>query len=325
MLVLTVAVIAGALELFVSQWLDDGMQYDLEMWKYARSLKAISENPRIGHEHRPDARADLMGVDVKINRLGHRDDEIETVKPKGRFRILMLGDSVTFGWGVPQDQTFAQVLEQRFRAEGIDAEVINTGVGNYNTTMEVESFFAHSRKLDPDVVILNYFINDAEPIPSYENNWLERHSKAWVYFASRIDAAWRHVGLGQKTDWRDYYRHLYDSEANPNGWPQVVTAIEHLSSHCVQQDISLFVVQYPELRQLRPYPFEAQHRMVRDLAERLGVPYLDLLNSVGSEEPSSLWVTAPDPHPNIKANLLFGDALYKWLSDQPPMTSSSIQ
>ncbi len=53
MLGLTLALIVGGVELYVRFVEDDGMQFDLEMWKYAKSVKRISENPRIGHEHRP--------------------------------------------------------------------------------------------------------------------------------------------------------------------------------------------------------------------------------------------------------------------------------
>ena len=57
MLALSLAfgVIAGALLLEVAaRWtLDSGMDFDLEMWKYARDIKRVSDVPAIGHEHRP--------------------------------------------------------------------------------------------------------------------------------------------------------------------------------------------------------------------------------------------------------------------------------
>ena len=49
--------------------------YDVEMSRYAVEVKEKSDNPKIGHVHKPNAEAYLMGVDVKINSDGLRDDE----------------------------------------------------------------------------------------------------------------------------------------------------------------------------------------------------------------------------------------------------------
>src|SRR5262245_37238033 len=124
-MIITTAVIAAAsIEIIVRTAIDNGMQHDLEMWKYARDLKQISSNPLIGHEHRPNAQARLMGVDVTINSKGLRDREIPQDRTGTTPRILMLGDSFTEGWGVPLDQTFAKRVERLYAASGSAAEVI---------------------------------------------------------------------------------------------------------------------------------------------------------------------------------------------------------
>lgn len=308
----SLVLIVVMLELYVHAMVDDGMQYDLEMWKYARELKVVSDNPEIGHEHRPDSRARLMGVDVAINALGFRDDEIDLVVPEGRVRIVSLGDSITFGWGVPQDETFSQILETELRARGQDVEVINLGVGNYNTTMEVAAFLEHAAILNPDIVLLNYFINDTEMTPEYQTSFIERHSRAWTFFSARLDIAARELGLGSRTDWQSYYEGLYDPELNPNGWDNAAAAIRDLAAWCREHGVSLRIANFPELRVLDPYPFEFVGHRVERLAEDLSVPYLDLLDAVRGEDPATLWVTVPDPHPNARANHLFGLALADW-------------
>ena len=50
--------------------LDDGMLYELEMWKYARGVKERDMRPDFGHRHRPNAEAQLMGVHVRTNKQG---------------------------------------------------------------------------------------------------------------------------------------------------------------------------------------------------------------------------------------------------------------
>jgi len=53
-----------------------------------------------------------MGVDVHTDSLGFRDSERTLAKPANTTRIVMLGDSIVFGWGCPQNETMAARLEK---------------------------------------------------------------------------------------------------------------------------------------------------------------------------------------------------------------------
>ena len=77
----------------------NGMRYDIEMTKYAKQLKRKSTIVGLRYEHVPNSEADLMGVNVKINSVGLRDYEYPFEKNDSTLRILVLGDSQTFGWG----------------------------------------------------------------------------------------------------------------------------------------------------------------------------------------------------------------------------------
>src|SRR5499427_5580761 len=153
------------MEVAVRAFLDDGKQFDLEMWKYALEVKGISPDPLIGHDHRPNRHAFLMGVQFDTNSKGLRDREFSYEKPPGKLRILMLGDSFTVGWGAKFDETFPKRIERIYADRGIEADVINTGVGNYNTIQEVEYYLTEGYKYNPDIVVLNFTFNDAEPVP----------------------------------------------------------------------------------------------------------------------------------------------------------------
>ena len=62
------------------------------------------------YKHAPGLTRIYQGVEVSINELGLRDRDL-TKKHEGELRLLLLGDSVTFGWGVPVEQTFSRQLE----------------------------------------------------------------------------------------------------------------------------------------------------------------------------------------------------------------------
>ena len=313
-IVIGVLIAFAAFEMGVRTLLDDGMQFDLEMKKYALHLKLVSDNPKIGHLHRPNGKTHVMGVDVTTNSAGFRDREFAVDRPHDGLRIMMLGDSLMFGWGVPQDVTVSKVLERHFRDAGYPVEVINTGIGNTNTTMQVEAFIQDWARFSPNVVVLNYFINDAEHNPPHDTiTLISKYSSAWTYIASRIDVAIRMADRENQRGWKEYYSGLYDARTNPGGWENVKLAIRKLQEYCAQNGIGLFIVNYPELRELDPYPFEREENMLRDYSGQLGIPYLNLLNGIEKEAPESLWVTRPDPHPNSKADALFARSIFDWL------------
>jgi lysophospholipase L1-like esterase len=289
----------------------NGMHFGIEMWKYAKALKRTSPNPEMGHEHIPNSEAFLMGVPVKISSAGLRDREFSLEKPKGVYRILVLGDSITFGWGVPQDKTFSKLLEQSLNKEPPPGrtgpfEVINTGVGNYNTAQEVAFFKERGQLYKPDMVLLAFFINDAEETPREERNWLARESCLYVFASSAWDGILR--GFGSRPAYKDYYLGLYQDDKP--GWIACKKALKELMSTCKKDHIDLRIVLMPELHKFgADYEFQKVHEAVRELAKEGGVASIDLLNCLSGQDPPSLWVSPGDPHPNERANELFSKEL----------------
>lgn len=298
-----------ALEAAVRVVVDDGMQYELEMWKYALEAKRVSANEDIGHEHVPGAGARLMGVDVAINDIGLRDDPVAVPKPDGTVRVLFLGDSITFGWGVPDEDRVSERVESALNSDpglpGTRVEVINAGVGNYNAAMSVAWYLEHGAELEPDVIVFNYFINDAEPIPRRQGGWLRENSAAFVLISGMVDSLLRRTQ--ERQDWRDYYRALYSPDSRARD--DMILALNDLNIVTRADGIPVLFAIYPELRELDPYPFQDITDWLARQTQPFGWITVDLLGSVADVSPESLWVTVPDPHPNAEANAHFADAL----------------
>ncbi len=301
-----------AIEIYVRIVVDDGLNYSLEMWKYAKQLKYVSDDIRIGHEHLPNSHAHLMGVDVSINSMSLRDKEVSLQRPSNTVRVLMLGDSITFGWGVAARETISKKLEielgsffprQKF-------EVVNAGVGNYNTAMEVNWFLSKGHAYNPNLVVLNYFINDAEMTPKRRGGLLREHSAAYVYITNLLDSTFRNFS---GRDWRGYYLGLYAPEAQ--GWSVARERIRTLANICGKRGIALAIASYPELHQLTPYPFLTVNHSLQQLADELNLRFINLLPAVINHTPESLWVTRDDAHPNATANNKYARRLAEELKD----------
>jgi hypothetical protein len=93
---------------------------------------------------------------VAINSKGLRDREYPYDKPAATRRILCIGDSFTFGYGVEVDQTFAKQLEAMLGREAGAGnwEVINAGVPGTGTAHHLAYYDLEGCKYSPDYVLL---------------------------------------------------------------------------------------------------------------------------------------------------------------------------
>ena len=113
-----------------------------------------------GWSHIPGVkgRFDTFGFDVsvEINEQGFRGPSVETEKDPAKTRILVVGDSLVWGFGVQQEDTF--VAEMAARCPNL--EVINFGVSGYATDQELLLFKERGKQLNPDIVALVVASND---------------------------------------------------------------------------------------------------------------------------------------------------------------------
>ena len=99
------------------------------------------------------------GKQVTTNNLGFRSPEIDASKPL----IVMLGDSMTFGYGVADDQSNPAQLQRLLP----DSFVLNAGTIAYNIEQETLLYEGKIAKLNPVMVILEFIQNDIEPKLKY--------------------------------------------------------------------------------------------------------------------------------------------------------------
>lgn len=76
------------------------INYDIEMWKYAKKLKTKVKNKKINHIHINNKSAILQNVEVSINNFGQREREYnQSFLNEFNKSFLILGSSVAMGWG----------------------------------------------------------------------------------------------------------------------------------------------------------------------------------------------------------------------------------
>ncbi len=302
------------------------LDFSMEMWKYATQLKRTDPNPNLSFTNRPYGHAFLMGQDVQISSQGLRDREFSLQKPPGTYRIMMLGDSTTFGWGVAANDTASKVLERELTAAhlpGYDRfEVLNTGVGNYDTVQEMTYYKTAGRNFHPDLVVLVYFINDPEPVPVQRQIPFMDRSYLVAYVQNRWDGVLRRIGT--RPDWRAYYASLYDD--NKPGFQACKAALRELASLTRADHAKLVVALLPELHQInRDYPFTAAHQKITNIVQAENVPVVELIEGLRNHGPEeTLWITPLDDHPNAKANRFIAAQLRDTIVSDLRIPSSNL-
>ncbi len=105
----------------------------------------------------------IPATNISINSHGLRDYEYSIEKPTNTFRIIALGDSITWGHGVELEDTYVKTLERMLNNKTEDNrkyEVLNFGVPGHNAIEKVEILKGKGMEFNPDMVIFQYTEDD---------------------------------------------------------------------------------------------------------------------------------------------------------------------
>jgi lysophospholipase L1-like esterase len=281
--------------------------YDIEMWRYSKELKVHSDDKALDFVHAKGREAVLQSVLVRLNEVGLRGGPLNP-SFKGR-RILLLGGSITLGWGVPEKETVSGRLQQMFDASGSPVEVLNGGVGNYNAERYVSRFFQELETVKPTDIVVHYFLRDAEELPPGGGNFLLRHSElavtAWIAYHRLFDKTGEQSLV-------DHYNAVYQTQAP--GFQVMREHLKRLSAYGKANHIRIVMAMVPDVHNLVDYKFRPIHEQMKGVAQELGWEFVDLLPALEGRPPAELWAMPGDPHPNSLGHKLMADAMFPVLA-----------
>lgn len=190
-------------------------------------------------------------TEIAINNRGLRDREYPYDRTAGKPRILVLGDSFPFGWGVEQNEAVSERLEQRLADRRGPVDVINAACSGWNTRQELQWLEEEGLRYRADTVLLFFCENDPgtnadrfrfeagrlgradDPRGSFAElkRWLVRHSAVWVLLRHGLQSL--RGGDAPTGDPRP----LWDEEAR---------LLAALKAHCEARQARLAVVYAPD-------------------------------------------------------------------------------
>jgi len=165
---------------------------------------------------------------IRINSHGYRGPDFEREK-RGHLRILVLGDSFTFGHGVTENETYSAVLGRALTQAdpGRPIEVINAGYASCNYP---DTYYLYLRKaglaLEPDIVVVGFFIgNDIDRQGHMLHEWTQVDSSG---LPLRIVGRAAHVEDGYWVSNRRAARHRLPLVRSSHLAQAVITALGRL-------------------------------------------------------------------------------------------------
>lgn len=256
------------------------MRFSWEMGGWVkRPIYRKSSNPYLRYELIPNAKSG----NISVNPDGFRGPEYSLTKPANTFRIIMLGDSETLSFMLAQRDALAAQLESLLNQKSglIRYEVFNFGVEGYNIFQELELLKTKGLKYNPDLIILNYVLNDPEPGEYYfKETFFMRHSALVRYFSYRIKKALirrERKRLNIKTEVDNYY--YYHS---PKYFIPVKKAMLEMADIAGGRGNKLVVVIFPASSIMvkdfkENYPYWPLHKLVKSINSS-NIIFIDLID-----------------------------------------------
>ncbi len=284
--------------------------YDIEMGKYAKTLKVKVPNEKINHVHKKNGSAMLQKVLITTNSYGQRNIEINNdILKNYERRFLIIGSSIALGWGVDQSKTFSSKLNDLAKENGKNWIFINGGVGNYNTERYINNYFENWSDIDVTDIIINFFVNDTEVLANKKISFLLKNSHFAVVVWKLINSY--KSSLSQE-NLVDYYKKLYENDFI--GFKIAKENLIKINNHCKIKKINCYLLNMPDIHQLKPYKLEFINNKMSNFSKSINLEYIDLLKTLQSTDEKIFWNKYDDPHPNAYAHQFIADDIFKNLN-----------
>jgi len=285
---------------------------DTRLYKYAPLFNGTFEGSMYGN------------VTITTNSAGLRDHEHAYGKPNGTIRILGLGDSVTLGSGVYQEQAYLSLLETKMKANGINAEIIKAGVDGYQLDQEYDYYSKEGYKYDPDIVMIGVVLNDVdESNPEIKDTLFGNHTnfnKLVTDNFKSIDFFYHVIGdMLRGSNYNDYYFNVvYGHWSNETKWNAYQAALLRMNGNITAGNKKLVLVIFPYTQQFKASLNAGRlpQEKIISMSLQNGITAVDLLPYLDTPDYRKYYLASDNVHLSKEGHALVADAIYDGLTEK---------
>ncbi|NUP99172.1 MAG: SGNH/GDSL hydrolase family protein, partial [Armatimonadetes bacterium] len=292
-------------------------------------------DPVLGYRFRPHYRGEFEGkqherVALSTNAAGWRDEEFGP-PGVGRPRLMVLGDSITMGVGVPAEERFSERLE--VLRPGLVAD--NCAASGYELNQLLELSREMLPRLRPQVVLYAVCLNDIRTadiggLQDIEQRNRQRSGRALLElrplgrFIDNLRLR-REAGRPSRTPMRPAEAGAMRRWEDPAERAHFQARLTELRGLCLDAGARLAVVVFPYTFQFEALPGSDLLRPQQYLGAMLGalrLPWFDLLPTMAAAS-RAVYLPGDNCHPNSLGNGLAAEAIATWLSAEGLLTANS--
>lgn len=295
----------------------------------------------LGWRLRPGIDAEWFGAPVSINAAGLRGAPPANPRVPGAERVLVLGDSVVFGFRIGEGEgTLPERLQADLRAAtGRPVEVLNAGVGGWSPWQEDAWLRARGDELAPDVVILGFVLNDVveklslERFGGDEVSFQLRHARptgvagwvratAWYALVHELAARLRGERSAREGAQERELLSVYDLMLRPDdadvaqAWDLTLPNVASVAAWCRERGVKFLVTVFPYTIQLEDPDarrWDAPQRRLAAALREQGVALVDPLPALRAAMRREGWtqydVYLDAVHPSPLGDRVFAEQL----------------
>jgi len=257
-----------------------------------------------------------------------RSLHLDHPKARGTVRIVTLGDSFTWGDKIGSTKNiWPYALEKTYREKGMPVEVINLAKCGYTTVNEAEMLERFGWQFEPDLVVLQFFLND--PLPSGPN--FQCKSEDWMQAPARLLLPFMHRTLDRESyfyslmnqRFAEMQRRLFHRRSldynnlfadDFAGWKDCRSALQKMAESAKKRRIPMLVLIFPFFQgglDDGSYPWLALHDKIKSAAAENGLGFLDLRPRYARINPKGRfwWAIPLDTHPGIETHRVAAQAV----------------
>ncbi len=281
---------------------------------------------RINPESKKRIPLDWIQKNVKFNKQGLRDIDYPFEKPFNVFRILVLGDSQTFGHGIPEiKNTWPKKLEDLLNqnASSIKFEVLNMAIPGWNTDTHLNELFRVGFRYKPDLILLGFYPNDISKPALFECNSDDRELfPNFGKFQNQIQSLklyqflkFRLNRLGEKLGFKPSYSDCLNRIFQSRGWEMEKIYLDILLMSSQLKGIPFMMTMIPIITALNHnYPLNSAFEKLNEYCLIRQINCVDLLKEsfFGLNDEDYIY-SKWDRHLNEKGTEIVARTVYKKL------------
>jgi hypothetical protein len=250
-----------------------------------------------------------------------RDYVYTAKKPPNTYRIVVVGDSFTFGTGMHFDDTFSKRIERilNLNKGGPKVEVLNYGIPGYSSEQEV-LLVKRALHREADLVLTEITLNDPElqPFhvtnPNFDPSGNVRLDRPIFQYWKSLAFIWTRLASSQSHRfYKDYYFKLFNDHEN---WGRFTRSLKEMKHASAKKGAKFAAVIFPLFSHALDdnYPFLPLHQKIDGMLTEQEIPYLDLYPAYKDIPETRLQIIpGVDSHPNEIGHRIAAEAITRWL------------